>query len=55
MKRRLILGKVPSSQVEAAKKKKRSRRKRRRRKRRRKRRRSYHAAFLCGVGWVQAY
>ena len=36
--------------------KRRSRRKRRkRRKRRRKRRRSYHAAFLCGVGWVQAY
>ena len=33
--------------------KRRSRRKRR--KRRRKRRRSYHAAFLCGVGWVQAY
>ena len=34
--------------------KRRSRKKRRRRKRR-KRRRSYHAAFLCGVGWVQAY
>ena len=41
-----------------SRRKRRKRKRRKRRKRRRKRRRSYHAAFLCGVGWVhssQAY